>query len=199
MAVSDVHYGYEINRRQQGALFPLWGRGEIEARLQALLEEHRPDRCIVNGDFVDAQGNAWEAAQLLARLRRFCPRWILVRGNHDRRHQDVLEYARLHREPGFLFHHGHEWHGIMAAEQANPQEHPPIHITGHEHPSFTLQDGAGLRLKLPALVQRPPEYRPGTGGNWVMPAFSPWAAGGRVNVMEERVWVCGKNRVWRLH
>ena len=28
LAVSDLHYGYEIRRRARGGLWPMWGRGE---------------------------------------------------------------------------------------------------------------------------------------------------------------------------
>jgi metallophosphoesterase superfamily enzyme len=100
-----------------------------------------------------------------------------------------------HSEEGFLFHHGHRFSRLL--KKNSPSGTTPIHITGHFHPAHTLADGAGLRLKLPAFVQ---EYRttsPADGAapveappepscsadafqHWILPAFSPWAAGGSV-------------------
>jgi metallophosphoesterase superfamily enzyme len=51
-----------------------------------------------------------------------------------------------------------------------------------------VRDGAGLRLKLPAFVQN--------DRCWIMPAFSPWAAG-TVWPQEEqtRIWLCSPTRI----
>jgi metallophosphoesterase superfamily enzyme len=42
-------------------------------------------------------------------------------------------------------------------------------IIGHLHPAVSWADGAGMRLKMPALVA--------SARRLVLPAFSPWAAG----------------------
>ncbi|HJY20431.1 MAG TPA: hypothetical protein VJ278_04505, partial [Chthoniobacterales bacterium] len=55
-------------------------------------------------------------------------------------------------------------------------------------PAATLRDGAGLRLKFPALVQQTK--------CWILPAFSPWAAGTEWEEREPgRIWLCTPQRV----
>lgn len=188
MAVADLHYGYERHRRRQGALLPDWGMAATAEALHALLADHAPQRLILAGDIMDGAGSAEETAAFLAELR--CRvELVCLRGNHDRpalgRH---LPMERTYSDAGFLFHHGHE---LVEAEPGL------IHITGHEHPAVKLSDGAGLRLKLPALVC---ERLPCGGQRWVLPAFSPWAAGGELESAHERLatWVCAPGRVWRV-
>jgi metallophosphoesterase superfamily enzyme len=66
-----------------------------------------------------------------------------------------------------------------------------IQIIGHHHPSATVRDGAGLRLKLPAFVQQ--------GSCWILPAFSPWASGAAWQAgAESRVWLCTPKRILHL-
>lgn len=188
MAVADLHYGYERHRRRQGALLPDWGMAATAETLHALVADHAPQRLILAGDIMDGAGSAEETAVFLEELRS---RVVVVclRGNHDRPALSRrLTMERTHSEEGFLFHHGHE------TVEAEPSL---IHITGHEHPAVKLSDGAGLRLKLPALVC---EGLPCGGQRWVLPAFSPWAAGGELDSAHERLatWVCAPGRVWRL-
>ncbi|HCN30416.1 MAG TPA: hypothetical protein DIT64_17080 [Verrucomicrobiales bacterium] len=188
MAVADVHYGYERNRRRQGALLPDWGMAACAETLRALLDEHQPRRLILAGDIMDGAGSAEETADFLEQLRPLAE-LVCLYGNHDRAGlRKRLNLARAHREDGFIFHHGHE---SVEAEAGL------IHITGHEHPAVRLGDGAGLRLKLPALVR---ERLPDGGERWILPAFSPWAAGGEYHSSCGRIatWVCAPGRVWRL-
>ncbi len=64
-------------------------------------------------------------------------------------------------------------------------------IIGHHHPAGTIRDGAGLRLKLPAFVQ--------DAGCWILPAFSPWAAGVPWQATAgSRMWLCTPQRILRL-
>ena len=66
-----------------------------------------------------------------------------------------------------------------------------IQIVGHHHPAVTIRDGAGLRLKLPAFVQE--------DTNWIMPAFSPWAAGAEWTGSEQAIkWLCSPERVMKV-
>jgi hypothetical protein len=61
-------------------------------------------------------------------------------------------------------------------------------VIGHHHPSATVRDGAGLRLKLPAFVQQ--------GRCWILPAFSPWASGTTWQAdAESRIWLCTPKRI----
>lgn len=188
MAVADLHFGCERHRRRQGALLPDRGMAATAETLRALLADHAPRRLILAGDIMDGAGSAGETAAFLEVLRSRVE-VVCLRGNHDRPALGRrLRMERAHREEGYLFYHGHE-----------PVEAEPglIHITGHEHPAVRLCDGDGPRLKLPALVC---ERLPCGGQRWVLPAFSPWAAGGELDSPRERLatWVCAPGRVWRV-
>ena len=192
LVAADVHFGYEVSRRAAGGLFPLWGMGTIEERFAGLLADHQPETVILAGDVVDGGLASREAYDWLESVRARCGRLVLVAGNHDRgeirRRLDFVE--TFASGDGFFFHHGHLRPEI-------PDE-TAVEVIGHLHPGVSLSDGAGLRLRLPSLVQeRPPDAR---HERWVLPAFSPWAAGGgRCAGGECRRWVCGEGRVfeWR--
>lgn len=193
LAVADVHYGYEVHRRAAGGLFPLWGMDSIEERFDRLLEDHQPETVILAGDIVDGGLANREALAWLASVRDRCGRLVLVAGNHDRGPiRRELEFVDTFTTEGdrFFFHHGHQ--------SPRPPESADYEVTGHWHPSVSIGDGAGLRLRLPTLVR---EALPGqTRERWVLPAFSPWAGGGRWSPgsPEARVrqWACGKGRVF---
>lgn len=192
LAIADVHYGYEVHRRAAGGLFPMWGMETIEERFEALLESHRPGTVILAGDIVDGGLADREAIAWLDSVRERCDRLILVAGNHDRGPiRRELGFTETF-EPGgdgFFFHHGHRSPELPDGVK--------VEITGHWHPSVSLADGAGLRLRLPSLVR---ETRPENPiERWVLPAFSPWAGGGRwrssVPGATVRQWACGPGRV----
>lgn len=179
LAVADVHFGYELSQRAAGALFPLWGMDSVEARLLALLEDYRPGRLVIVGDFVHDRSARPAALRLLARLREH-GEVILVAGNHDGGVFPAAEMCASWQTDGFCFHHGD---GATPSEAAGRRE-----VIGHHHPAKTLQDGAGLALKLPAFVA--------TADRWVLPAFSPWAAGGGGKFAPgARWWLCSPKRV----
>ena len=180
LAVADLHFGYEISQRAAGRLLPLWGMKSVEERLDELLAHYRPARLVVLGDLVHDRSAASEARALVDRLRSACE-VILLAGNHDRQLGRALEFRSEWQSDGFHFHHGH-----CAAETPGR-----IQIIGHNHPAGTIRDGAGLRLKLPAFVQQ--------DGCWIMPAFSPWAAGAAWQPdAGSRMWLCTPARILRL-
>ena len=179
LAVADLHFGYEISLRAAGALLPMWGMDTIETRLRALLADYRPERLIIVGDFVHDRAAREPALALLERLRAETE-VVLLAGNHDRRAFSPGEAGNTFVTGGFCFHHGD---GTSPPEAAGRRE-----VIGHHHPAGTLRDGAGLSIKLPALVQ--------TEGRWVLPAFSPWAAGGGGGFGRgARRWLCGPRRI----
>jgi metallophosphoesterase superfamily enzyme len=87
--------------------------------------------------------------------------------------------------PGFYFHHGDR--------PADTLPENVLEIIGHHHPAVSLADGAGTRLKLPALVASPRRL--------ILPAFSPWAAGTAWNhrlLPEEKLWAVAPSRVFAV-
>lgn len=190
MAVADLHYGYELRRRRAGALLPEWGMLQCEETLVALLKEHRPRRLILVGDVMDGAGSLEETLGLLERLSQVTE-LVCIEGNHDT--PGLKKGASMvagWRENGFVFEHGHR--------PLSPNPPPGVTITGHEHPALRLDDGAGLRLKLPALVM---EQTAEGCRRWILPAFSPWAAGGEFKPAAAgavlTTWACAPGRVWK--
>jgi uncharacterized protein len=180
LAVADLHFGYELSQRAAGALVPLWGMATISDRLSELVNEYNPERLIVLGDLVHDKTAAREAAELLRNFSERCE-VIVVAGNHDRQLRGQVEMVDALETDRFHFHHGH-----CAVDSGNR-----IQIIGHHHPAAVITDGAGLRLKCPAFVQQ--------ARCWIMPAFSPWAAGARWTSDESsRVWLCTAERVFAL-
>jgi DNA ligase-associated metallophosphoesterase len=179
LAVADLHFGYELSQRAAGNLFPLWGMQTIEARLKELLNDYKPRRLIILGDLVHDGVASRELIVLVARLRE-SRKVLLIAGNHDRKLQDV-DLVESWQSDGFHFHHGH----------CLDKRRDRIQIIGHHHPAGIVRDGAGLRLKLPAFVQQK--------NCWIMPAFSPWAAGTEwEQTQPARVWLCSPQRILRL-
>jgi uncharacterized protein len=184
LAAADLHFGFELSQRVAGNLFPLWGMQSIEARLGELLRDYQPSKLILLGDLVHDRSGAREFFGLITRLREQTD-VVLIAGNHDagiNRRKSHTEYCfhlvdQLVTER-FEFHHG----------DCDRKQNGRIQVIGHFHPAATLRDGAGLRLKFPAFVQ---------GAHcWILPAFSPWAAGTEWEEWEEsRVWLCAPERI----
>ena len=157
LVVADLHWGYAESQRARGRLFPDWGDEQIAARLDALLAAYAPATMLWLGDALHARPGRPAAEAYLGKIAGQTE-VIVLRGNHDR---DWAAATTLsHRLGPYLFHHGDR-----------PMEAPSdvVEIIGHLHPALSLGDGAGLSLKLPALIQGP--------RRWILPAFSPWAAG----------------------
>lgn len=180
LAVADLHFGYELSQRAAGRLMPMWGMSTVEERLRELLVDYRPRHLVIVGDVVHDRAAAAEAQKLIERLSSLCEPIVLA-GNHDRHLKGSIQLLDFWRSDGFHFHHGH---CELDAGQA-------IQVIGHHHPSGTVRDGAGLRLKLPAFVQQ--------GSCWILPAFSPWAAGSAWQPeADSRIWLCTPKRILRL-
>ncbi len=179
LTVADIHFGYELSQRASGNLFPLWGMQTIETRLFELLADYAPRHLILLGDLVHNRAGAADLECLIEKLKTRCE-IILIAGNHDRHlPKSGLQTAWVCGD--FQFHHGHR-------ELADSRR---IQIVGHHHPAFTMRDGAGLRLKLPAFVQTPT--------CWIMPAFSPWAGGTDWTGSDEAInWLCSPQRILKV-
>jgi len=195
MAIADLHIGYEIARAAGGGLFPQWGQTEVESALLGLLADHQPKRLLLVGDITDRGIRESDelAIALLDRVEPEVSELVLIKGNHDRRMLGQRRLVDHFSIDQYLFHHGHEF--SARAELAVPET---IHVSGHSHPALHLRDGAGLSVKLPAFLQdSPPVSCPGIA-SWVLPAFSPWAAGGQPrknNGTTAKLWGCLPDRI----
>jgi len=179
LVVADLHWGYATAHRARGHLLPIWGDDEIEAGLHALIALYRPAEMIWLGDIVHAAEGAGRAERFLATATLDV---TVLAGNHDRRWPGAA--VRTVRREGYFFHHGDGAADIPPAD---------VEVIGHHHPAVILEDGAGARLKLPALVAA--ERR------LVLPAFSPWAGGSvwptRPDA-NETLWAVAPTRIFAL-
>ena len=179
LVVADLHWGYAASHRARGNLLPWWGDDEIEQRLHALLCDYHPSEMIWLGDCVHAAEGATRAE---AFLRQASTRITPLAGNHDRRWRSAGETSAL--RGNYFFHHG----------DASPSPPPKcIEIIGHHHPAVGWGDGAGARLKLPAMVV--------TAQRLILPAFSPWAAGtpwSTSTAHDETLWAVAPTRIFAL-
>jgi DNA ligase-associated metallophosphoesterase len=188
LAVADLHFGFELSQRIAGNLVPLWGMQSIEVRLCELLRDYEPSHVILVGDLVHDRSGAREFFSLIARLRDQSD-LILIAGNHDaeiKRRASKFNHFDLELHDSFTTARFEFHHGDCERKQSGRTQ-----IVGHFHPAATLRDGAGLRLKFPAFVQE--------GNCWILPAFSPWAAGTDWEEHERsRVWACTPQRILLL-
>jgi DNA ligase-associated metallophosphoesterase len=177
LAVADLHFGFELSHRAAGNLFPLWGMQTIQERLCELLADYEPAHLILLGDLVHDRTANNALTELVRELERKT-NVILIAGNHDRHISKSMNVVPSWRSEGFCFHHGH----------CEVERSDEIQVIGHHHPAQVVRDGAGLRLKLPAFVQQ--------DRCWILPAFSPWAAG-VVWPQDERtrIWLCSPTRI----
>ncbi len=179
LAVADIHWGYADSHRRAGNLLPLWGNEDVARRLRRLIAHYQPARMIWLGDSLHTCDAAPFAEEFLSRLSREIEVVVLA-GNHDRAwpRADAHEY----RLGNCLFHHGDR-----------PREIEPglIEIIGHIHPALSWSDGAGLRLKVPALVEGP--------GRLILPSFSDWSSGATWNGRlepGEKLWLISTRKIW---
>ncbi len=166
LVVADLHWGYAESHRAVGNLFPSWGDDTLEATLRALLSDYAPAELIWLGDSLHTtRGAPRSRARAEAFIAAASAPVRVLAGNHDAR-WSVASAAPVLRDR-FILHHGDR--PIPPDLLRSGSSDAVVEIIGHHHPAYVFSDGAGARLKLPALVQS--EVR------LILPALSPWAAG----------------------
>lgn len=177
LVVSDLHWGYAASHRATGNLLPDWGDPEIAAHLRTLLTDYQPARMLWLGDSLHTLRGRHAAEAFLSPCE--VPVTIL-RGNHDARW--TAASTPFLQSGAYFFHHG---------DTAQPIPPEACEVIGHHHPAFAWSDGAGGRIKLPALVW--------SARRLILPAFSPWAAGtpwNRALTEEEKLWAIAPRRIF---
>lgn len=179
LVVADLHWGYALAHRVRGNLLPDWGDHELATALNALVADYQPASLLWLGDSLHAVSGRAAAEAFIAAS----PIPItLIAGNHDARWRAATQPS-LHFGAHY-FHHGDRPYTIPAGA---------LEIIGHHHPAYLHSDGAGTRLKVPALVAGPRRL--------ILPAFSPWAAGTPWNsrlTPDETLWAVTPKRVFRI-
>ncbi|MET0263225.1 MAG: metallophosphoesterase, partial [Rariglobus sp.] len=156
LVVSDIHWGYAESHRAHGNLLPNWGDETIARDLNGLIADYRPTEMLWLGDSLHTLKGRLHAELFLERASLPV---TIVPGNHDARWKAALG-ERVAVRGRFAFHHGDTAPDLPAGS---------TEVIGHYHPAFNWWDGAGTRLKIPALVWSEERI--------ILPAFSPWAAG----------------------
>ncbi len=175
LVVADLHWGYAASHRAKGNLFPAWGDDQLEVTLLALVADYTPAEMIWLGDSLHTLRARARAEAFLDAAP--CPVRV-VAGNHDARWSRI-EAGPLRRGL-WVLHHGDQPLG----------ETEGIEIVGHHHPAYVHRDGAGARLKLPALVQ--------SASRIILPTVSPWAAGVEWNTRlqpGDTLWAASPRRI----
>lgn len=181
LVIADIHWGYAHAHRIRGNLLPLRGNEAIAQRLHLLLERYKPKQMIWLGDSLHTAEAAASAEQFLGELPTELE-VVIIRGNHDRKwpRADIDEF----RMGNYVFHHGDQ----SPATKAGTTE-----IIGHIHPAFLWSDDAGMRLRIPMLVEE--------AHRLILPAFSDWSAGATWNDKikpGEKLWLISSHRIFSL-
>jgi len=178
--VADIHWGYAQSHRRVGNLLPLWGDEKIAFRLDRLVAHYRPDRMIWLGDSLHTPTAAPVAEDYLRKIEPL--EVIVIAGNHDRAWPRADR--KEHQSDPWFFHHGDSQREIPEGF---------VEVIGHIHPALSWGDGAGLRLKVHALVQ-------GTN-RLILPSFSDWSSGATWNnklEANEKLWLISPKRIWAI-
>ena len=183
LVVADLHWGYSAAHRARGNLVPVWGDDFIESSLQSLIAEYAPKETIWLGDSLHAVAGRAPAEAFLHRMNEQGVHITVVEGNHDRKWR--VPSARMVMRDEYLFHHGDQ----------NVTDLPSgtMEVVGHHHPAAELRDGAGTRLRLPALVS--------SACRMILPALSPWAGGVAWNLRLEPgeiLWAIAPSRIFAV-
>ncbi len=186
--VADLHLGKAATFRALGQPVPGGTTQENLARLDGLIERHRPRELIFLGDFLHAaQARTPSLLATVAdwRERHAALDCTLVRGNHDHRAGDPPASLRIRwvDEPWLC--------GPFAACH-HPQRHPTHFVlAGHLHPARRLFGPGRDSLRMPCFVHE--------GEQLILPAFGEFTGGWEVEPAPgRRFYGVGGDRVWPL-
>lgn len=184
LLVADVHVGKAEAFQRRGVPVPS-GVGDADlGRLSSLLDTCGARSLWVLGDLVHDRDALDTDGLALLRTRHVGVDFHVVRGNHDR-HLEELPPAW-----------GFEVHASTAALGPFALRHEPegsdgdlYTLCGHLHPMTKLR-GAGDQLLLPCF-----QFGPRIG---LLPAFTSWSSGVRVDPADGRTFVIAGDRVVAL-
>ncbi len=159
LVLPDLHLGFEKELAEKGIAYPSQ-TGKIFARLQALLQNQKPDRLIFMGDIKHGTSmvmpNEWrEIPNFFERLLKVVDRIQVIRGNHDGGLDKLLpKKVELESARGLTIRngrkavsliHGHAWPEpeTFACDEL---------IMAHHHFTIMLRDSSGLKSFEPIWV-----------------------------------------------
>ena len=150
VVVADLHLGCEAALEHQGLSLPRVQTTRIGEYLKEVVDSVGPDHLVVAGDlkhnFSRNLVQEWDDVSSFVRMMADLVDLVVVRGNHDNYLSIILgelgiPLRREHQVGRTRILHGHA-----------PAEVSSQVVFGHIHPSLTLRDDAGARLKTPCFL-----------------------------------------------
>ena len=163
LVVADLHLGCEAALEYEGLSLPRLQTRRLKGAIMTLIEQLQPDLLVVAGDlkhnFSRNLTQEWNDVASFIRSISELVDISVVRGNHDNYLGAILSeigipYSRELRVGRFRVIHGH----------SGTAQGPTI--MGHIHPSVSLADGAGGRVKRSCFLHD------GGSSTLVLPALS---------------------------
>lgn len=151
LILADTHIGYEEALNKQGILIPRFQFKEIIKRLEKILKKTRKlDKIIINGDIKHEFGTISEqewrhALRLLDFLSKYCSDIILIKGNHDTILGPIAKKRNVKVFENYKIGNILILHGDRIPNKSLLKGIKTI-ITGHEHPSVSVHEGARTEL-----------------------------------------------------
>jgi DNA ligase-associated metallophosphoesterase len=186
--IADTHFGKDAVFRARGIPVPEGSTAATLARLDVLVEMHRPAVIVFLGDLLHARESHADitlSALREWRARHASLRLILVEGNHDRSAGGAPEALGVETvlEP-FLY-------GPWALCHYPAKVAGAYSLAGHEHPVYRVATRSDS-VRLPCF-----RFSDTAG---VLPAFGAFTGGFEVNdsVRRERVFVVAGERVMEV-
>lgn len=186
--IADLHIGKAATYRALGQPVPGGTTQQNLARLDRLIETHRPLQIVFLGDFLHAAQA--RTPQVLAALQAWRAQHAqlaltLVRGNHDSRAGDpplalgIAVVNEPHLIGPFAACHHPQWHATHFV------------LAGHLHPVCTLYGRGRDRIRMPCFVSQ--------GEQAILPAFGEFTGGWQVEAAPgRRFYGVGGDAVWAL-
>jgi putative SbcD/Mre11-related phosphoesterase len=147
LVISDLHIGFEEALNKEGFLIPRFHFKDLVLRLENILKQVNPETIVIAGDLKHEFGKISETEwkntlKIIDFLSRHCSQIVLVRGNHDRILEPILEKRKSSK--------------IMIADQLVIGDIVIAHgnklvketkgiktiIIGHEHPAVGISEMA---------------------------------------------------------
>ena len=168
LMVSDLHLAKAEHFRSKGLAVPSTVDFQTLGVLTSLLNQFRPAQLAILGDlFHSAPNRAWNefSAWLSDEFDTGLQEAILVRGNHDRAHDEIYEAM------GLVVVERWEDGGVVLTHEPNDDipKGTISHLCGHIHPAVRLRGTGRQSLVVPCFVQTSTGCE--AGHRLILPAF----------------------------
>lgn len=198
LVLSDLHIGYEEERRRVGVLLPQEQQRFFKAEMKRLLDRHEVTVVVLAGDIKHEFGSIsqeeWHDVQEFVKgIQERGIRVEAVGGNHDILVKPILQKLNVELQQELVVENGDETililHGDRPLEESarrlgkSSMQRISMILIGHEHPALRITDGLRTETTKCFLVGTYP-YKQKKYQMIVMPSSNPLAFG--TDVLRER-------------